>query len=354
MPASESEKLIRTLYEITNDYEKGFDYQVSKLLKLGCDRFKLKLGILACIEGERYQVKQHYSTEKFGLENDMEFELKRTYCSITLEANGPVGFEKVYGTELETHPAYIDQGLECYIGTPIYVDGKIYGTFNFSSPQIYKGIFQTVDIDAMQLMASWLGTEISRCNNEKKLQEANIKLQKLAITDSLTNLRNRRSFEDELMQSIKVVKRYKHPLSILLLDIDNFKNYNDTYGHLKGDQALIKVAQLLATNVRDCDMVSRFGGEEFAIILPNTFKQGAYGLAEKVRTCIENYNWKDRQITASFGIATLTYDHLKHLKKANLSEQVIDQADQALYYVKEHGRNQCMHYDEVLKTTLKK
>lgn len=351
MSASESEKLIRTLYEITNDYQKGFDYQVSKLLKLGCERFKLKLGILAHIEGERYQVKQHYSTEQFGLENDMEFELKRTYCSITLKANGPIGFEKVYGTELETHPAYIDQGLECYIGIPVYVDGKVYGTFNFSSPEVYEGVFQTVDIEALQLMASWLGNEISRYNNLKKLEEANIKLQKLSITDGLTNLRNRRSFQDELMQSIRIVKRYKQPVSVLLLDIDNFKNYNDTYGHLKGDQALIKVAQLLSINVRDCDIVYRFGGEEFAIILPNTSKEGAYILAEKIRIFIENYEWEERQITASFGISTLTYDHTKNLNKDKLGDHLLDQADKALYHVKADGRNQCMHYDEMHQST---
>jgi diguanylate cyclase (GGDEF)-like protein len=134
--------------------------------------------------------------------------------------------------------------------------------------------------------------------------------------------------------------RYHLPLSICLLDVDSFKQYNDAFGHPAGDQVLIRVAALLSESVRDTDFVARYGGEEFVLILPHTDVEGARTVAERCRTAIVQAAWPCRPVTASFGVSTL------HDGIASASE-LIALADQALYAAKGAGRNRVMHIDEI-------
>lgn len=349
MAVSESEKVIRALYQITSDHNKGFEHQVTQLLKLGCERFNLDLGILSAINGNDYKVVYNVSPPEIGLENGARFDLDRTYCSVTMQANGPVGFEHVKEHEMSSHPAYLDFGLESYIGTPVYVDDKVYGTFNFSSPHPRQRKFKSVDLDALRLMASWLGAEISRQDKVRQLEEANAKLHELSITDGLTELYNRRHFQNELHRYLHMAKRYNQSLSLVMLDIDFFKHFNDDYGHSEGDNILIRFAEILTKRSRGSDFVARVGGEEFVILLPATDKSGAKILAEIVRSSIESHNWEIENVTASFGIETLNlYDHAR-TSIENLADHFFKNADLALYQAKAQGRNQCIHFQEFLK-----
>jgi len=347
MTISESEKVIRTLYEITSEHSKGFRYQVHRLLDLGCERFNLDIGILAKISGNRYEVVHQVSPKDIKLKEGDVYDFNRTYCAITLEADGPVGFEHVKNSDVNTHPAYSDFALESYIGTPLEVDGKIFGTINFSSPNPSRRKFKKVDLDALQLMASWLGTELSRQKGESKLKAANLKLRELATTDSLTSINNRRAFQQQLRRLVSASKRSNQSLSLLILDLDKFKNYNDKYGHLKGDEILVKVAELLMTNSRGSDLVARFGGEEFAIILPDTDHDGAVKYGDQIRGAIKSHNWTERNITASVGLSTISSEDFGSEDLTTVCTNIVNQADDALYHSKKNGRDKAFHFETI-------
>ncbi len=171
-----------------------------------------------------------------------------------------------------------------------------------------------------------------------KLEEANQKLAALAGTDELTGLTNRRGFEEHLLRELDRAARRRAPLSLLLLDVDWFKNYNDEFGHLAGDDVLQQLAVLLRSQARSTDIVSRFGGEEFAVILPDTPGEGALVLAERFRETIEAAPWPGRGVTASFGISTWNPALSPRDGRA-----LLNTADRALYASKGNGRNRVTH-----------
>jgi diguanylate cyclase (GGDEF)-like protein/PAS domain S-box-containing protein len=167
---------------------------------------------------------------------------------------------------------------------------------------------------------------------QERLVEVNSRLEQLAALDGLTGLKNRRAFEARLVEEVARARRYDHPLSLVLLDIDHFKSYNDTFGHPKGDDVLRNVGRLLLRAMRDTDFAARYGGEEFAIILPNTDHERAHQVAERLRVAIEAATWDDRAITASVGAASFA-------REINTAETLLECADRALYRSKEAGRN---------------
>jgi diguanylate cyclase (GGDEF)-like protein len=247
---------------------------------------------------------------------------------------------------MKTHPAYKMFGLESYIGTPLKLDEGLYGTLNFSSPRPSRRKFKDIDIDALQLMSSWLSTELSRLRYIEELKAANAQLQELANSDSLTNLHNRRSLQSHIEQYLHLAKRSGSPVSLIILDVDKFKDYNDSFGHIKGDQVLVQLAEILKKSCRSSDIAARFGGEEFAVLLPNTAKSGALHFATVFQNNLEGHKWSDRAITASFGIATTIYDKDYAVSVDKVCIQLIKEADSALYYSKQHGRNQANHFDD--------
>ncbi|MDJ0599404.1 MAG: diguanylate cyclase [Crocosphaera sp.] len=172
------------------------------------------------------------------------------------------------------------------------------------------------------------------------LKKANEKLNTLSIIDSMTGIPNRRRFDEYLLQEWKRLARDNQPLSLILCDIDFFKNYNDTYGHIAGDNCLNKVAQALKTVVnRSSDLVARFGGEEFAIILPDTNEKGVKAIAKNVNIAIQNLKIPHAQsnvsnyVTISVGGSTQIPEHKQ------TPQNLIHQADMALYLAKQQGRN---------------
>lgn len=167
---------------------------------------------------------------------------------------------------------------------------------------------------------------------------------KLATTDGLTELYNHRYFQDTLKKQIDTSRRYEQEFSLIILDIDFFKKFNDTYGHQVGDAVLRTVAQILKKNTRATDYVCRYGGEEMSIILPQTSKKEAQVNAERIceevaKTPLKVNNNVECNITISLGVSTFPQD-------GDTAQKIIEHADKALYYAKEHGRNQVGHDEQ--------
>lgn len=174
---------------------------------------------------------------------------------------------------------------------------------------------------------------------KKDIEDKNIELKKLSITDKLTNLYNRRKIEELLEIEINRSERFNHPFGLAIVDIDNFKDVNDTYGHQIGDKILIEISSILKNNLRKTDFVGRFGGEEFVIICPESDLESVSSLMETFRKKIANYDFtKIKNKTASFGV-TIS-------KKGDDIESILQRADIALYQAKNDGRNKVVVKDD--------
>ncbi|MBW1858492.1 MAG: diguanylate cyclase [Deltaproteobacteria bacterium] len=171
----------------------------------------------------------------------------------------------------------------------------------------------------------------------QEVQEQNILLQEMANRDGLTGLYNHRYFHEQLSQDFLRARRYHETISCVLLDIDFFKKFNDTYGHQTGDVVLRALAEVIERSIRESDLAARYGGEEFALIMYHTDKAAAIEAAERLRHMVESHEVKDNgnvlQVTISVGVATFPHETIHDAK------ELIEFADQALYKAKDNGRN---------------
>ena len=183
----------------------------------------------------------------------------------------------------------------------------------------------------IQLIENLICTLINPLNNALLYEEALA----AALKDPLTNLNNRRAMEATLAREVELAKRNRSQLSVIALDIDHFKKINDTYGHLAGDKVIIEIANMLESAVRSCDIVFRYGGEEFVVVLSSTDLAGAQLLAERVRKTIESKSVSCEEgeiaITASLGVASY--------ERGENDRSLLARADTALYQAKHDGRN---------------
>lgn len=177
--------------------------------------------------------------------------------------------------------------------------------------------------------------------NRLQLQTANAKLHQLSRTDGLTGLLNRKTWETEMHKEFRRFGRHQQPCSLLMFDIDHFKNVNDTYGHPAGDEVIRQTAAVVKANLRDIDIAGRYGGEEFAVILLNTAAEGALLVAERLRKSIEArvilYEEQEIRYTISLGVCELNSSFRDPLSW-------VEAADKSLYQAKHNGRNTAVLY----------
>ncbi len=246
------------------------------------------------------------------------------------------------------HPCYQNflnrLGIRANLVVPLVANNKLWGLLcahQCSAPRYW----QSWEINLLGALSTQLAIAIQQAHLYQQLESANIELQRLANLDGLTQLANRRYFDEHLNSEWKRLAREEAPLSLILCDIDFFKTYNDTYGHLAGDKCLIEVANAIrSATKRPADLVARYGGEEFAVILPNTDASGAMHLAELIRKLVKTLKISHLNcsetlgITLSLGVASTIPDYK--------SEPVglIRDADIALYQAKESGRDRICSY----------
>jgi diguanylate cyclase (GGDEF)-like protein len=167
---------------------------------------------------------------------------------------------------------------------------------------------------------------------QARLEEALAKLAEQSITDPLTGARNRLAFTERLAAEMRRHRRYGTPVALAMVDVDRFKEYNDGFGHVAGDQVLREVVRLMTVSARDTDFLARFGGEEFALILPESTVEGASAVAERLRAAIASAAWPGASITVSVGVAGVEEGHPD-------GDALVAAADRALYEAKAAGRN---------------
>jgi diguanylate cyclase (GGDEF)-like protein len=182
-----------------------------------------------------------------------------------------------------------------------------------------------------------IDTHVKLTKQTQALKEAQEKLKEQANRDPLTNLYNRRYFSDISEQIIALAKRTKSPLSLIMIDIDDFKKVNDTYGHNIGDEVIKLLSNEITASIRESDVVARFGGEEFAVIFPNTDGVNAFKLANKLRENIENARYIDGKESIGFTIS-IGLDEFNLENDATVSDS-LNRADKALYNAKATGKN---------------
>lgn len=170
---------------------------------------------------------------------------------------------------------------------------------------------------------------------KKMLDEEYTAVEKLALTDSLTGILNRRAFFELSEKILKLTIRKKSTFSILIMDIDYFKKVNDVYGHFVGDDILNFLVSIVQKEIRESDIFARFGGEEFILLLPETDTDGAYQLAEKIRVSLEENPFVENRLT----VPITTSIGVSELKDEKFLRELIHRADEALYRAKGHGRN---------------
>lgn len=329
-----SEMVIHRLYEITSAYSDGFDKQAKDLLRLGLDRFQLDIGIVARIRNLRYEIRAAVAPPGIELGRGDVFPLSETYCSLAVNADGPIGFERAGDSTLDTHPAYGVFRLEAYLGLPLYVGGEFYGTLNFSSPHPRERKFTEVDLHCLRLMGGWISTELHRRQTEEDLRLARNRLELLVRTDPLTELLNRRGIREALEGYSRRIRHDGAHLSCVLIDIDDFKSINDRFGHSVGDTCIRAVAQAVRGSLRPSDVAGRIGGDEYMAILPGASLTEARGIAERIRSRIRELPRQDEKspfgVTVSIGVAqvplleaasltdllTVTEGLLRHSKKS--------------------------------------
>jgi diguanylate cyclase len=303
-------------------YEKVLDKSVSLLLKIKQHMETEQQGIDKFLAHITEQLTELGMTVYGASNSAKESAISRSKLNQSVEAQmKDLQLSSSNATKLEPLKEIINQRLEI-------ITKEIQDHNQEESVQRQKTQQQ---LDELELKVKIMESESN--DLKLKLKIANTK----ALRDDLTGLPNRLAYQERLQTELARWKRYHSPLSLIVWDIDHFKNINDQFGHKAGDKALALIAKQLNSNCRETDFISRFGGEEFVMLLPDTAKEPALKLANQLRLTIEksgfNSNGKSINITISCGIT--------EFGENDTHETAFDRADQALYKAKEQGRNQC-------------
>ena len=215
---------------------------------------------------------------------------------------------------------------------PLVSKDKIMGVLNVSKS--IPGSFNDTDFELFVNLANQVAIAID-----------NARLYRYAVTDEMTKLYNHRYFQQRLDEELLRADRYEDHISLIILDVDHFKHFNDTYGHPEGDRVLKTVAKLIQKSIREIDIAARYGGEEFVVICPEKSGTGALVPAERIRKAIEGYDFRINgvhvPITVSLGAAC-------YPENATTKAELIKKSDTALYYSKENGRNRSTLYNPIM------
>jgi diguanylate cyclase (GGDEF)-like protein/PAS domain S-box-containing protein len=326
---NEEEKLLRArselaaLYKVSSavnstiELDRLFNIILKTITSLDILTVEQKAGIFL-VEGDRMKLVSHLGHPKIFLDMHKDMKLGNCLCGLAAQT-GEIIISK--NSDRDSNHCFRYPGMETHghIILPLKVRDETVGV-------LYLYTHPDTDISEEKISTlKSIGDQIGIAIVNARLYE---KTKNVSLHDSLTGLANRRYMDIELERSYDKAKRLKSELSLIVIDIDYFKKYNDKHGHLAGDEILVQVAKLIAIETRKIDLAVRYGGEEFLVILPGTEQAQAYEIAERIRKTVE----KNTIVTISIGVAS--YDNSMKQK-----EDLIKKADSALYRAKQGGRN---------------
>ncbi len=237
--------------------------------------------------------------------------------------------EKIEAFTAPKHLEHLVKNLSIII-VPLKSKNKVLGTIHLQRKLLEKKPYTEEDFKLLQTIGDYAAIAIENAKNFRKVEE-------LTIRDDLTSLSNSRHLHYILDNEVNRAHRYHKPFSMIFLDIDHFKKVNDTYGHVHGSALLCEVAEIIRKTIRVVDHAARYGGDEFVVVLPETNKQEAFMIAERIRVAIEQNKFLERDglsihFTSSLGVATFPID-------GDSKDELIKMADHAMYDSKKTSRN---------------
>lgn len=336
--------LKKRVYEINNLLEISNElYSILDLEQLINSALLILVGQIGCekafglvFDAKKGKYSRHF-TKGFGAEHTaLDLEVDHPLISFMLKRRRATPIRELYReTSLQDIAANFDREHIQVIAPIIYSD-RLRGIIGCGE-KLFGNEYDRSDLQILNILVNIFTVSISNAQMYEDMK-------KMSFTDPMTGLNNFRYFENRLREEIKRSYRNKNHVSLIMLDIDYFKVYNDTLGHQAGDEALKAVASILRSTAREDDIVCRYGGEEFCIILPGTEKGTIQNLAERIRKKIEAHEFykehvqPSKHITISLGGAAFPED-------AESYEDLVKYADRALYRSKEGGRNRFTFYE---------
>jgi diguanylate cyclase (GGDEF)-like protein/PAS domain S-box-containing protein len=282
-----------------------------------------------------------YTSEPYGMPDEI------TMTESVLNAGHALAADDALNSPYVSRSVVEQYGIRSLLGLPLIAGGRKLGAVlvgfdslhTFTDDDLAMGEQVAGQLALAVLKASLLAETITI---NHKLSTAMQTLDLLATTDKLTGALNRHKFDELINYQYKQLDRYRHPVSLILFDIDRFKEINDSYGHHTGDQVLVEIAKIVKSNIRECDSLVRWGGDEFLILAPNIHQPQAVLLAEKIRAIVTGcvLSPMDR-LTISIGVSELC--------PGESPEEPVRRADQALYQAKQNGRNQVCALNQTAK-----
>ena len=249
-----------------------------------------------------------------------------------LDDGNPVAVGNIDETGFLSAPPEWSYKTKSFISYPITIGDRKVGIFNVAD-KIGGRLYDESDLELLAAVAPQIAVALDRAIMKNRAG----RFEQLSITDSLTGLLNRRYLEERLTEEISRSQRYNYPISFMMIDVDEFKSYNDNFTHPEGDKALKIVGRLMKETLRSADVAARYGGEEFSILLPQTNLTEAHTIAERIREKIEHEKFPNRRVTVSIGIAEVA-------PELTTPSDLISAADKALYKAKRMGRNNVQIY----------
>lgn len=339
-------KELSVLYEVsqmissTLEPDELYNIMLDVVNTLGFNEFAL---LVFDDEKQKLSVKTAYGFADNDKVKSLVFELGEGLSGIAAQKRQPLYIKDTSKEETYLHYKGEKQEEGSFFSIPLISHDRLMGVMNFTRPGIDS--FSTNEIRLLNSLANQIAIAMENTRLYAKTKE-------LSVTDELTHIYNRRHFQNMLEMEWRRAKRFNRFISLLMIDVDHFKNYNDTYGHLEGDQVLKTIAQILADHVREVDTVARYGGEEFSIILTHTDAQDALQVAYKLCQRVAEHPFRDESknidtpVTVSIGVATYPDDAVN-------MEDLINHADIALYKAKHQGRNRVITYQEAMSSGLR-
>lgn len=313
------------------DKERLLDTILEKSLEL----LKAEQGSLMLVDNETSElVVEARKTVDDVVQEKMRLKKGEGVAGIVLQNGGSLLVRDIESDPRVSQQSRARYKTKSFVSVPIKVEGRVTGVFN-ASDKIEGSAFNEDDLTLIQSFMNNMAIAIERSILYKRTEE----YKKLSITDPLTGIYNRRYLNSRLSEEITRYNRYKHPFSFLMFDLDGFKEYNDTYGHISGDELLKALADIIEESLRTIDIAARFGGDEFVAIFPQTPKVDAIQITnrvkEKIDKFLDEYN-PDISLSVSMGLATYPDD-------ASSIMELIEKTDQALYLAKKGGGNRVVY-----------